>query len=124
MANYTKALGSKINGKNGKQEIEINTSMPISAYESIKDVLVAGKIAPVSALERKGVPIDEQVRGTGTAASYKKGLIYCERENQGTACIEALVPKDEDAQKTLKSTLASKTIGGEKPTNVRIQLWG
>ena len=51
-------------------------------------------------------------------------MIYCERENQGTACIEALVPKDEDAQKSLKTALASKFIGGEKPTNVRIQLWG
>ena len=124
MANFTKGLGIKINAKNGKQELEVKTSMPASAYESIKDVLVSGKLAPVSIVDRKGVPIDEQVRGTGTTASYKKGLIYCERENQGTACIEALVPKDEDAQKTLKSTLASKTIGGEKPTNVRIQLWG
>ena len=31
---------------------------------------------------------------------------------------------DEDAQKALKTALASKFIGGEKPTNVRIQLWG
>ena len=124
MANFTKGLGIKINAKNGKQELEVKTSMPLSAYESIKDVLVAGKVAPVSALERKGVPLDEQVRGNGTSASYKKGLIYCERENQGTACIDALVPKDEDAQKALKTALASKNIGGEKPTSVRIQLWG
>ena len=124
MANYTKGLGMKVNVKNGKQEMVVKTTMPSASYESVKDVLVAGKLAPVSIVDRKGVPIDEQVRGTGTSASYKKALIYCERENQGSACIEGLVPKDEAAQKELKTALSSKFIGGEKPTNVRIQLWG
>lgn len=122
--NFTSALGTKIVGKNGKMEIEVNTTLPVGVYEGIKEVLTAGKIGCVSALDRKGIPLDEQVRGNGTAASYKKGLIYLERENQGTACIDGLIPKDEDAQKTLKTALASKLIGGEKPSNVRFQLWG
>lgn len=124
MPNFTQGLSMKVNAKNGKQEIEVTTTMSAASYEAVKDVLVAGKVAPVSVVDRKGVPLDEQVRGNGTTASYKKGSIFLERENQGTACIEALIPKDEDAQKALKTSLASKLVGGEKPTKVTFQLWG
>ena len=124
MANFTKGLSAKIEGKNGLAELEVKTTIGVSFYEAVKTVLTAGKVACVSALDRKGVPLDEQVRGNGTTASYKKGNIFLERENQGTPCISGLIPKDSDAQATLRTALAGVMIGGEKPTNVTFQLWG
>lgn len=122
--NFSKSLASKIIGKNGTAELEVNTSISAANYEGVKAILTAGKVACVSALDRKGIPLDEQVRGIGTTASYKKGNIFLVRENQGTACIEGLIPKDVDAQATLKTKLAACLIGGEKATSISFQQWG
>lgn len=124
MPNYSQELAMKVHTINGDRKIEVDTTLKASAYEAVKNVLKIGGLSAKGIVHRKGVPLDQQVRGTGTAASFKKGLIYLVRDNQGTACIEGLIPKDEDKQAVLKTALMSLNFGGEKPTNVTFQLRG
>lgn len=124
MPNYSQELAMKVHTINGDRKIEVDTTLKASAYEAVKKVLKIGGLSATGIVHRKGVPLDQQVRGTGTAASFKKGLIYLVRDNQGTACIEGLIPKDEDKQAVLKTALMSLNFGGEKPTNVTFQLRG
>lgn len=124
MPNYSQELAMKVHAKNGDRKIEIDTTLKVGAYEAVKNILRLGSLSVTGIVHRKGVPVDQQVRGNGTSASYKKGLIYLTRDNQGTACIEANIPKDEDAQKTLKTALMALNFGGEKPTGVSFQLRG
>lgn len=124
MPNYSQELAMKVHTKNGDRKIDVDTTLKASAYEAVKNVLRLGSLSTTGIIHRKGIPVNEQVRGTGTSASYKKGLIYLTRENQGTACIEANIPKDDEAQKSLKTALMALNFGGEKPTNVSFQIRG
>lgn len=118
MANFTQYGGIRIHGANANVKVQIDSTMNVNAYSAISDVLAKGGISTVSCLDRRVIPADKIIRGNGTTAEYRKGLIYLQRENSGTACIEGLIPKDDDKKAALKTALMSKTFGGEKPTSV------
>lgn len=124
MPNYSQELAMKVHTKNGDRKIDVDTTLKASAYEAVKNVLRLGSLSTTGIIHRKGVPLDQQVRGIGTSSSFKKGLIYLTRDNQGTACIEANIPKDEDKQVALKTALMALNFNGEKPTGVSFQMRG
>lgn len=117
---YSEKGGMKVKAFNGLHDTEVKTSLTIDNYPALESVLTLGKLAVRSVTERKFIPLASQSQGTGTAAQYKMGKIFIKRPTKGTACIKGLVPVDTAGVNALKTTLATKNIGGEAPESISV----
>ena len=121
MANYSKEGSISLNAFNDVHDTKVTTTYEGACYDTIKDILLMGQFAVKSATKRKFVPVENQARGEGSAKQYVKGQIFIVREGKGNACIDCLVPKDDDLRKDMKAKLMVCTYQGVKPTDVQVR---
>lgn len=120
MATFSKLGGMKLEGTNKLHDTVVTTSLPISCYTAVENIMEQAKLSVRKVTERTFVPDDKIVMGNGSAESYKEGQIFIKRPTKGTACIKGLIPVGNVALNNLKASLMAKKVGGETPVSVTI----